>query len=133
MDNLFEEKICKTFFDKRCSERLFYELSSRKKRSVFLYKMCHDSEKYLKNCIYKKSEKPIEITEIKQFLGKEKCYCLSLNNEMDGVYNDLSKILDLLWSNGMPYLIVDSKCNLAYLETEYNFSEHKSFFLKSTL
>ncbi len=92
--------------------------------------MCHDSEKYLGKCIYKTSDRPFDVKEIERFFGREKCYCLSLRKEIDGLYSDLSKILDLLWSNGMPYLIVNAECTMAYLETEYNFNEHKSFFLK---
>ena len=131
MDKEFEERICNTFFDKRYADRLFYELSSRKKRFVFLSKMCHDSEKYLGNCIYQKREHPFDIIEIEKFLGKDNCYCLTSKNEIDGLYNNINTILDLLWSNGMPYLIVNAKCTLAYLETEYNFSEHNAYFLKS--
>ena len=132
MDSLFEERICRTFFDKRCSDRLCYELSSRKKRRGFLDRMCHNSKDHLADCVYKSVERPFDKADITDFLGKGECYCISLQPEADGIYADASGLLDRLWSNGMPYLIVNAACTAAYLETEYDFSEHRSYLLRAS-
>ncbi len=126
----FEGKICKMFFNKKCCERLTYELLSKKKRGEFFRKMSHSSKLYVGNCIFLEQYMPCGIDKIIEFLEDDVCYFITTFEKYDGEYCELQTVLSDIWSNGMPYMIVNRKCDRAYLETEYNFSEHISYFLK---
>lgn len=126
----FELKICKAFFNKRCCERLAYELSSKKKRGEFFCKMSHTSKLYVGNCIFLENNMPSDIGDIIDFLKDDKCYFITTFDKYDGKLCELSNALSDIWANGMPYMLVNQRCDRAYLETEYNFSEHISYFLK---
>ena len=130
MDKEFEKKICDAFFDKRCSERLFYELSSQKKRRDFLDKMCHTADRYIGDCVYKKFGKLPSREEIAAFLDDESCYFITPYEKNDGGNYDTSRTLEEIWSDGSAYMIVSRDCTRAYLETEYSFSGHTAYFLK---
>lgn len=130
MDNGFEKKICYSFFAPKSSERLFHELSSKKKRPRFLDKMCHTAQWYLADCIFKKSDKLPSKEEITGFLNDDSCYFISTYPNTDGGYFDTSDTLDKLWSNGSAYIAVSRDLQRAYLETEYDISCHTAFFLK---
>ena len=126
----FEAKICRAFFYKRCCERLFYELTSKKKRGEFLCKMSHTSKLYVGDCICLELKMPPSIGDIIDFLKDDMCYFITTFEKYDGRFYELSSVLPDVWANGMPYMLVNQECNRAYLETEYNFSEHISYFLK---
>ena len=129
MDKNLEQTICKNFFKKRYSDRLYYELSSKKKRSEFFNKMSHNAEVYLGNCIFASFDMPPKKEQIIKYLEGDICYFITMNSEYDGQICNLVNTLDIVWCNGMPYIIVNEKCSKAYLETEYDFTEHKAFFL----
>lgn len=130
MNKPFELKICSTFFSKRSCERLYYELTS-KKRPEFFRKMSHTADWYLGDCVFKECKMPVEIESILNFLNDDKCYFITLYKEFDGGCFNTSDVLNNIWANGMPYMAVDRECRYAYLETEYNFSEHTSFLLRN--
>lgn len=130
MDMQFEKKICLNFFKKCCQERLIYELGNIKKRRNFYDKIAHTSDLYLKNeCIIQCNFMPVCIKEIKSFFNKEECYFMCLNAEFDGTWCLIDYVIEKIWSNGTPYIIVNKDCTKAYLEEEYDFSVHKSFLL----
>lgn len=128
MDKTFEQTICSRFFNKRCSDRLYYELSS-KKRNEFFNKMSHTAERYIGNCISGSFHMPPEKEQIIKHMEDDECYFITKFSEYDGKICNLADTLSIIWCNGMPYMIVNKKCDKAYLETEYDFSEHKSLFL----
>lgn len=130
MNKSFELKICNTFFCRRSKERLYYELTS-KKRSEFFHKMSHTAEWYLVDCVLKQYKMPLDIDSILSFLNDDQCYFITSYKNFDGDYFNTSDVLDHIWSNGMPYMVINRECKRAYLETEYDFSEHTSFLLKS--
>lgn len=130
MDIDFETRICKRFFNKRSYERLLYELTSKKKRGDFLCKMSHTSKLYIGNCILSEFIMPPKIDDIITFLNDKKCYIISAYDKYDGKICEITDVLSDIWANGMPYMVVNLHCDRAYLETEYNFSEHVSYFLK---
>lgn len=130
MDSNFESKIITAFFSSRSSERLIYEAA--KKRSRIFDKLAHTCEEYLKsNAIYEKSKLPHNESEIIKFLSDKTCYVISQSSETDGKYMNTEKALKALYKNGAPYMLISSNCKKAYLETEYNFSEHYSYLLNS--
>lgn len=130
MNKSFESKICNTFFSRRSNERLYYELTS-KKRSEFFHKMSHTAEWYLGDCVLKQYKMPLDIDSILSFLNDEQCYFITSYKNFDGDYFNTSDVLDHIWSNGEPYMVINRECKRAYLEIEYDFSEHTSFLLKS--
>ena len=73
---------------------------------------------------------PPSIGDIIDFLKDDMCYFITTFEKYDGRFYELSSVLPDVWANGMPYMLVNQECNRAYLETEYNFSEHISYFLK---
>ncbi len=76
MDKPFELKICSAFFCRRSRERLYYELTS-KKRDEFFRKMSHIAENYLGDCIAEKYSSLPDIESILLFLNDERCYFIS--------------------------------------------------------
>lgn len=131
MDLLFENKVIKNFFASQSSERLIYE--SKKKRDKLFDKLSHTCEDYLKkNIILKKSKMPDDIIEIIKFLSENKndnCYVMAMKSTLDGEYVNLKVALNTLYRNGLPYMLVSSSGNKMYLETEYDFDVHYSYFL----
>lgn len=115
------------FFQKRVSERIFYELSSKKRAQVF-NKLAHTTEDYI-DCrlIIKKSPRPLDPKELAKQLGKT-VYVIAGHSELDGKFVDTGAVIDELWSCGAPYMLYGN--GLLYLETEYDFSEHAAYLLK---
>lgn len=130
MDKDLELNICRVFFDKRCRERLYYELSSDKKRRCFFDRMSHTADDYLSDCIAKRFSKPPCTDDISSFLGDREGYIIALNSVYDGKTADIPQAAEELWCCGEPYMIVNRDCTAAYLETEYDFSVHTAFFLR---
>ena len=133
MDKDTEKKICDSFFDKRSSDRLFYELSSKKKRADFLNRMCHTAGSYIGNCISEKFDMPPTKEQIRVFLNDDICYFITSYNDTDGNFCDTSDTLERIWSNGWAYMAVNRDCSRAYLETEYDHSSHTAYFLEKGL
>ncbi|MGN1101366.1 MAG: hypothetical protein ACI4RG_04180 [Huintestinicola sp.] len=130
MDNAFEETLCLTFFDKRVRDRLAYELGSSKKRGEVLKKLSHTAEDYIRQtAVHTRFETPPELPQIKTFLKNPDCYVISLN-ENDGSFSELSAVLDVLYQNGMAYMLISPDGERAYLETENEFVRHRAYFLK---
>ncbi len=130
MDKEFERQMCKSFFDKNKLERLYYELSSDKKRKNFFRKMSHTAEEYL-GCVISESFKmPPDIDRIEGFLKGRECYFI-VQGDCDGKFLNTRGALSELYRLGTPYMAVTPDCALAYLETEYDFSDHKAYFLRA--
>lgn len=130
MNSDFEIKIIKKFFSSRSAERLIYEAA--KKRERFFDKLSHTCEEYLQQeVIADKSNMPHNEADILKFLSDKKCYIMAMNSELDGEYARVTAALNSLYRNGSPYLIISADGKKAYLETEYNFSEHCSYFLST--
>lgn len=128
MDASFESKMINKFFSSCSAERLIHE--AVKKRDRIFDKLSHTCEKYLKqDVISDKSKMPQDKSKITKFLSDKKCYVMALNSDLDGEYADITDALNALYRNGSPYVLVSADCNRVYLETEYNFSEHYSYFL----
>lgn len=133
MDKTFEEALCRTFFDKRVRDRLAYELGSAKKRSEFLNKLSHTAEDYIRQtAVHTRFEAPPELPRIKAFMKSHDCYVISLS-EPDGSFSELSAALDVLYQNGMAYMLISPDGERAYLETENEFVRHRAYFLIQSL
>lgn len=130
MDKAFEENLCRNFFDKRVRDRLAYELGSAKKRGEFLNKLSHTVDDYIRQtAVHTRFEAPPELPQIKAFLKSPDCYVISLS-ETDGSFSELSAVLDVLYQNGMAYMLISSDGERAYIETENEFVRHRAYFLK---
>lgn len=128
-DNDFESGICRSFFNDRSCDRIIYELSSKKRRNFFK-KISHTAEQYIRHeCIVGKFRTPPDVTAICDFLKDSSCYIISAEEGFSGGFYDLSQALKVIHSCGSPYIIADVSRTRAYLETEYDFSEHTAFFL----
>ena len=130
MDKEFESKICSAFFDKRSRDRLFYELSSAKKRKDFLSRMCHDSALYIGNCVHERFDSVPPVDDIAAFLNDDICYFITSYEDTDGRFCDTADTIRKIWSDGWAYMAVNRDCSRAYLETEYDISSHTAYFLK---
>ncbi|MBP1546906.1 MAG: hypothetical protein J6A37_09925 [Oscillospiraceae bacterium] len=130
MEKEFELNICRAFFDKRCRERLYYELSAAKKRRCFFDRISHTADDYLSDCVTKRFSKPPCTDDISSFLRSKECYVIALNSVYDGKFADILQALEELWCCGEPFMTVNKDCTAAYLETEYDFSVHTAFFLE---
>lgn len=130
MDKEMERNICMSFFGKRSRDRLYYELSSPKKRQEFLHRMSHTAEDHLSDCIAGRFTMPPPPEDIAAFLAPGRCYFITSDSH-DGQLLDPETALADLYRCGVPYMAVSADCTRGYLETEYNFSEHTAYFLKT--
>ncbi|QKI83358.1 hypothetical protein [Kroppenstedtia eburnea] len=136
MDKELEVMIVKSFFTSRIRDRVIHELSSSKKRSNALDRLCHNYEVTLSK------EKLIEIpkpnscySDIVNLLGKfgaeDYCYAISFNEDIDGKHLPLKYALEHAVGYGMPSLISCIPKKLAYFESEQGFGPPKRFILKN--
>lgn len=133
MDKAFEETLCRNFFDKQVRDRLAYELGTTKKRGEVLKKLSHTAEDYIRQtAVQTRFEAPPEQPQIRAFLKTPDCYVISLS-ETDGSFSELSAALDLLYQNGMAYMLISPDGERAYLETENEFVRHRAYFLQQSL
>lgn len=130
MNKDFEARICRSFFKKQSRDRIYYELSTLKKRQEFFVRMSHTAENYLSDCIYRRFNMPPPLDKIAEFLSPGKCYFIT-KDSLDGQLIEPEIALPVIYRCGVPYMAVNADCTCAYLETEYNFSEHKAYFLKT--
>ncbi|MBP0958483.1 MAG: hypothetical protein J5997_14100 [Oscillospiraceae bacterium] len=130
MDKAFEETLCRNFFDKRVRDRLAYELGTTKKRGEVLKKLSHTAEDYIRQtALQTRFEAPPEQPQIKAFLKSPDCYVISFS-EISGSFSELPSALDVLYQNGMAYMLISTDLERAYLETENEFVRHRAYFLK---
>lgn len=125
------EKEITRFFQKRVRERIIYLLTSKKRGEVF-DKLAHNAEDYLDSSpIIEKSERPLDRGTLEKKLGRT-VYVMahhgSFGSRFDGELTDIRAALDELWSCGVPYILYGN--GHLYVETEYDFSTHKSYLLK---
>lgn len=125
------EKEIAGFFQKRVRERIIFLLASKKRGDVF-GKLAHNAEDYLDSSLMiEKSERPLDKGDIEKKLGKT-VYVLechgSFGSPSDGEFTGIRAALDELWSCGVPYMLYGN--GHLYVETEYDFSTHKSYLLK---
>lgn len=125
------EKEIAGFFQKRVRERITYLLASKKRGTVF-DKLAHNAEDYLDcSLIIEKSERPLGKEAIEKKLGRT-VYVMeshgSFGSPLDGGFTGVRAALDELWSCGVPFILYGN--GHLYVETEYDFSTHKSYLLK---
>jgi len=135
MDNALEEKIIRSFANKIFQGRLLFELTSPKRRTTFIQKMCHGYDNYLKNsCILQRSKTNPAFSELQQMMvthdAAKKFYVLSLNDGMDGVYVDLEPAVEKLSSNGFASFIVGLPSGFTHFKGESYASYQPNFYLK---
>lgn len=125
------EKEIAQFFQKRVRERIMYLLASKKRGEVF-GKLAHNAEDFLDSSLMiEKRERPLDRGTLEKKLGRT-VYVLerhgSFGSPLDGEFTDISAALDELWSCGLPYILYGN--GHLYVETEHDFSTHKSYLLK---
>lgn len=125
------EKEIAEFFQKRVRERIMYLLASKKRGEVF-DKLAHNAEDFLDSSLMiEKSERPLDKGTLEKKLGRT-VYVMehhgSYGSPSDGEFTDIRAALDELWGCGAPYILYGNEH--LYVETEYDFSTHKSYLLK---
>ncbi|MFD1395472.1 hypothetical protein [Kroppenstedtia eburnea] len=136
MDKEHELMIVKSFFAKRIRDRVIFELSSLKKRTNALDRLCHNYEITLQKETLIEIPKPnscyTDILSLLTKLGAEDyCYAISYNKEIDGKHLPLNYALEQAVGYGMPSLISCIPNKLAYFESEQGFGPPKRFILKN--
>ena len=131
MNSEIEGIFIDTFFIKEKKDRAKYELSSKKKRRDFVWKI---SEKYIRGECLSKLDGPIESSEsvfkylVKKGYPKE-CYVLSIDENIDGKTLPLSTALCQIVGYG-PALILCGYGKLGYLECEQSQGAPLRFLIK---
>ena len=124
-----EREICGRYFAGAKSDRLFFELTSKKKRIKAISRFSHDSLLYLNpEKIFKSNKMLFSKREILEFLAADNVYCICFNQAFDGKLADINRALEEMYSIG-PYFLFNIDDKKGFLETEYNFSEHYSYML----
>lgn len=133
MDRSIEERIVNVFFNKRCRERILYELRSDKKRKCFFDRIAHRCEDHLKSrTIVYRSNKLVDRDRLREILcGKTStCYVIAYKSELDGAFVDFDEAMNELYGNG-PFLLYSIDNDVLYLEAEYDFDIHPSYILSN--
>ena len=124
-----EKEFCDLFLNDRYSERIFFELTSKKKRRNALSRFAHNCKDVLNSDrIRNVCGGMLNSEETKEFLGYGECYCICLNKELDGRFIDIDTAVETLYGYG-PYILYNADKKKAFIETEYDFSEHWVYFV----
>ena len=124
-----EKEFCDLFLNRRYSERIFYELTSKKKRRDGLSRFAHNSRDILNlSRICRECGGMLYSEETKDFLGNGKCYCICIDKDLDGTFTDIDIAVEKLYGYG-PYILYNAEKRKAFIETEYDFSEHWVYFV----
>ena len=124
-----EKEFCDLFLNNRYSERVFYELTSKKKRRDALSRFAHNSRDILNpSRVSRECGCMLYSEETKEFLGCEECYCICVNKELDGTFADIDIAVETLYGYG-PYILYNAEKKKVFIETEYDFSEHWVYFM----
>lgn len=134
MDKEREEEIVRTFFVKRLQDRVIFELSTSQKRKDGIWRLCHDSEEKLIDKYMIEIPKPnsdyIEIVNLLKKYGADRtCYCISINDDIDGKYLPISEAIDNSVNFGLASLISCIPNKLAYFQEEQSYGPPKRFIL----
>ena len=124
-----EKEFCDLFLNDRYSERVFYELTSKKKRRDALSRFAHNSRDILNpSRVSRECGGMTDSEEIKDFLLHGKCYCICFDREQDGIFIEADTAVEKLYGYG-PYILYNADKKRAFIETEYDFSEHWVYFM----
>lgn len=135
MDKEYEGIIVKNFFVKRVQDRVLYELSSKKKRSSALDRLCHDyrynlNERYLIQLPKPNSDYNEIVSLLNNYGAVDYCYAISFNKDIDGKHLPLIDALEKAVGFGMPSLISCIPNKLAYFEAEQLSGPPERFIIK---
>ncbi len=132
---MIEKRVSELFFRKTVRERIYYELTSKKKRETFFKKIAHSADNYIdKECIFIQNDELTAKNKVMNFLTNnscDSCYCISYDERFDGKILNIAETLDSLFGNGMPFMLITILLDKSYLETEFDFKSHKNYFLQS--
>ena len=133
MDYELEKKMIRSFMNKNFQERLYYELTN-KKRDVFIQKMCQYHDDYLKKeCIIQRSTKNPSYHVMQQIFKKydasKRYYILSFINNFDGVYVELETAVEKLSLNGFASFIIGLPSGFTHFKGESYASTQPNFYL----
>ncbi|MBQ8780918.1 MAG: hypothetical protein IJZ72_04535 [Oscillospiraceae bacterium] len=124
-----EKEFCDLFLNARYSERVFFELTSKKKRRNGLSRFAHNCKDILNSDrIRRECGGMLSSEETKEFLGYGKCYCICIDKDFDGEFADINNAVEALYGYG-PYILYNAEKKKAFIETEYDFSEHWVYFV----
>ncbi|WP_409296783.1 hypothetical protein V1498_02715 [Peribacillus sp. SCS-26] len=135
MDKEREKVIVKAFFTKRLQDRVMFELSSAKKRTDALSRLCHSyretlREEYLFSIPKPNSEAKAIEKLLKQHGAGDTCYVISWNDEIDGRELPLTIALERAVGMGMPSLVSCIPGSLAYFQAEQEVLPSPRYLLK---
>lgn len=119
MNRDLEKKFVDQFIVKNKRERLWYELSG-KKRTQGISRFCHRAEDMLVANAIIQSGNDLYAAEIRsviqRYISNQQAYILAFQKEIDQLTCDLSMALELVLGNGMAAVILLD--GMAVIETE---------------
>ncbi|MED3965826.1 hypothetical protein [Niallia taxi] len=134
MDINHEEKIIRSFIEKRLQDRVLFELSKQKYREKLYWRLTNYFETTVNQRYIQKMEF-IDITKLVPLLKSEgatnDCYVLSYDQDYDGKYYSLNDdVIKKLICNGMPFIISCIPGKLAYFQGERELGEPVRYLFK---
>lgn len=120
MDTSIEEKFVKTFIVKDKRERILYELSSAKKRSVALQRLYNSLDRNFAVLESQKLDEEELIAEIKKYTKANDCYIIA-ESQHDGKRLPLKEAVEKVLYFGMACVIICDE-NTVVASEEYNIS-----------
>ena len=122
------------FFNKRVSDRIYYELTSDKKRKNILNKLAHRYDDYIEpKCVVNRITGDFPVSEIMSELhchGESRCVVISSEIFCDN-FSAIEKILEEFAFYSMPYLLVIPGNGFAFFQPEYDFNNHIYLVLRA--
>ena len=134
MNKKYEELIVKNFVIKRIQYRMNYELTSVKKRTDALSRLCHNYDivfikEYMVELSKPNSEYIDIVNTLKSYGAKDNCYSISFNEDIDGQYLPLKFALEKAVGFRMPSIISCIPNKLIYFESEQCYGFPARFIL----
>lgn len=131
MNRDLEEKFVDQFIVKSKRERLWYELSG-KKRTQGISRFCHQAEELIVPNTVIQSGNDLYAEEIRsviqRYISNQQAYILAFQKEIDQLTCDLETALDLVLGNGMAAVILLD--DMAVIETEQSSGTPMRYILK---
>ena len=110
------------FIQKNKHERVYFEMTSSKKRKLFVNRLNHSWDnifemKYLKQ-IDKKNDSPETVKKLLNIKENDLCYVISNNTEYDDKFFTFEEIFINVYWYGFASVIINMTADIIFLKTE---------------
>ena len=124
MDRDIEKQFVKDYIKKNKRERIYYELSSKKKRKKAIGRFCHNALDCVDESKIKYYGTDIKIGVDGLILNREKVgYLISWDDTIDGKMYKPNEAIEKMFNVGMATIVIFSNCCIIKTEQEFGMAD----------